>query len=113
MLSLPCCLTINPPPCFFCDFDQFFESALEFGADDVEEHSDHIEIKCPVPNFLELKSSLESAISEPPSYCEITRIAKNSVEINSSKYESLEKMIGVLEDNDDVQNVYHNGEYGE
>ena len=63
--------------------------------------------------FGSLKSSLESAVSESPSYCEITRIAKNSVEINSRKYDSLEKMVGVLEDNDDVQNVYHNGEYGE
>lgn len=29
--------------------------------------------------------------------------------MDQEKFDSLEKMIAALEDNDDVQNVYHNG----
>ena len=38
------------------------------------------------------------------------RIPENTTAIESDKMVSLEKLIGSLEDNDDVQNVYHNAE---
>jgi YebC/PmpR family DNA-binding regulatory protein len=92
------------------DFDKFFELAIDSGAEDVEEQDSYVEVKCSVDSFIKLKNSLEESIPESPSYCDLTRIAKNSVEITANKYESLEKMVNVLEDNDDVQNVYHNAE---
>ena len=32
-----------------------------------------------------------------------------SRKVDTYEYESLEKMVALLEDNDDIQNVYHNG----
>ena len=58
---------------------------------------------------MNLKKELD-ALTIEPIFCEIVRLPKNHTEIEQDKYDSLEKMIQVLEDNDDVQNVYHNGE---
>ena len=44
-----------------------------------------------------------------PIVSELSRIPKNFIEIESDKYEKLEKLIQTLESNEDVQSVYHNG----
>ena len=90
------------------DYDSFFELALENGADDVEESDEHYEISCDPDNFLTLKQALDDEQFETE-ISEISRIPKNETSMEQDKYESLEKMISVLEDYDDVQNVYHNG----
>ena len=89
------------------DFDQFFECALEHGAEDVKELDDVIEITSAPEDFMSLKGGLDS-ICPDPSFCEITRIPENFTDLEADKIESLEKLITTLEDNDDVQNVYHN-----
>lgn len=90
------------------DFDQLFELALENGAEDVVEEEDRIEITCEVENYSPLKEALE-AIKKEPVFSELTRIPENETAVDEAKVPSLEKLINILEDNDDVQNVYHNG----
>jgi YebC/PmpR family DNA-binding regulatory protein len=90
------------------DFDKLFETALEEGAEDVEEEGEQIEIKCKPEDFAKLKSKLD-LISSDYLFCEITMIPKNLIDIEPAKVEGLRKMLDALEDKDDVQNVYHNG----
>ena len=91
------------------DYDRFFEIALEHGAEDVRDDGEQYEVTCRPENFMELKASLDDLCSNPV-FCEITIIPENPTKVDAGKVESLEKMIAMLEDNDDVQNVYHNGE---
>ena len=92
------------------DFDKLMELAIEHGAEDVKESDDQYEIVCEPEDFDALKTALD-AIDAEPEFCEITRIAENSSKVEPDKVATLEKLIGILEDNDDVQNVYHNGEW--
>jgi YebC/PmpR family DNA-binding regulatory protein len=91
------------------DFDTLFQLALENGAEDVQEEEDQIEILCAPEDLMALKTALDQ-ISSEPSVCEITRIPENKAPLDGSKAEALEKLIANLEDQDDVQNVYHNGD---
>ena len=91
------------------DFDALFDLALEHGAEDVKEEDGQIEILCAPEDFLGLKAKLDQICTEP-SFCEVSRIPENSTAIEETKMESLEKLINTLEDNDDVQNVFHNAE---
>ena len=41
---------------------------------------------------------------------EISRIPQNTVAPDAAFYENIEKLLDMLEENDDIQNVYHNAE---
>lgn len=90
------------------DFEKLFETAIEQGADDVKEDGDQYEIMCSPDQFLSLKTALDS-FGVDPSFCELSMIPKNQVELDSEKVVQMEKLISILEDNDDVQNIHHNG----
>ena len=94
------------------DFDGLMELAIENGAEDVKESDDQYEVICEPEDFDGLKTALD-AIDAEPQFCEITRIPENTSKVDSDKVATLEKLINILEDNDDVQNVYHNGEWDE
>jgi YebC/PmpR family DNA-binding regulatory protein len=94
------------------DFDKLFEAALEAGADDVKEDEDAVEIICAPDAFNELKESLDRMGLEAD-VAEIMRVPENYTAVDSDKALSMQKLIDWLEDNDDVQNVYHNAEMPE
>lgn len=89
------------------DFDQLFELCLEHGADDVNEEDDMYVVYCAPEDLHTLKTQIDPMCDEPD-FCEITRLPKNSQEVDEKKMPSLEKLINALEENDDVQNVFHN-----
>ena len=91
------------------DFDRLFELATENGADDVNEEDEVYEIICNPSAFSDLKTALDELKVEPE-VAEISRIPENYSAVDKDKGESLMKLIDFLEDNDDVQEVYHNGE---
>ncbi len=91
------------------NFDAFFEIALENGAEDVKEEDGQIEVLCAPEAFMALKTALDE-ICPDPVFCELTRLPETAAKLEADKVPSLEKLINALEDNDDVQNVYHNGE---
>jgi YebC/PmpR family DNA-binding regulatory protein len=94
------------------DFDKLFEAALEAGADDVKDEDDVVEILCAPEAFNELKETLDKTGLEAD-VAEIMRVPENYTAIDSDKAASMQKLIDWLEDNDDVQNVYHNAEMPE
>jgi YebC/PmpR family DNA-binding regulatory protein len=89
------------------DFDTIFEAALEAGAEDVKEDDGVIEVITDPTEFETVKNSLEEQGLKYQS-AEVTMIPQNLNPVEGKQAESLMKMIDVLEDNDDVQNVYAN-----
>lgn len=92
------------------NFDELFEIAIENGAEDVTNEDGQIEVSCDVPDFLSLKEALDEKLGVEPAVAELARIPQNTQEITPEQNETLEKLIEALEDKDDVQNVFHNGE---
>lgn len=89
------------------DTDAFMEAAIEAGAQDVRENEGFYELECESAQLLELKAALDP-FCDDPDLCEVALVPQNTVELDNDKLPSLEKLINMLEDNDDVQNVYHN-----
>jgi YebC/PmpR family DNA-binding regulatory protein len=89
------------------DFDTIFEAALEAGAEDVKEEDGLIEVVTDPSEFETVKNSLEDQGLKYQS-AEVTMIPQNMNPVEGKQAESLMKMIDVLEDNDDVQNVHAN-----
>ncbi|HKJ04891.1 MAG TPA: YebC/PmpR family DNA-binding transcriptional regulator [Geopsychrobacteraceae bacterium] len=89
------------------DFDAIFEAALEAGAEDVKEEDGAIEVLTDPAEFETVKNNLDEQGLVSRS-AEITMIPQNMTAIEGKQADSLMKMIDVLEDNDDVQNVYAN-----
>jgi YebC/PmpR family DNA-binding regulatory protein len=92
------------------DMDSFLEDAINQGAEDVDFNENQIEVRCTTDKYSELQSYFKKKIKLDPVISELSRIPKNFVEIESDKYGKLEKLIQTLESNEDVQNVYHNGQ---
>ena len=89
------------------DFETIFEVALEAGAEDVKEEDGMIEVITDPAEFEAVQSELEKHELKYES-AEVTMIPQNLSPVEGKQAESLMKMIDILEDNDDVQNVYAN-----
>ena len=92
--------------------DEVMEKAIDAGADDVVsgegEEGTH-EIYCAQENFSAVRETLEKSLGEPLSAKLMWR-PKNTTPIEGEAAQTLLDMIGALDDNDDVQNVYANFE---
>ncbi|SHJ78392.1 DNA-binding regulatory protein, YebC/PmpR family [Malonomonas rubra DSM 5091] len=89
------------------DFETIFEAALEAGAEDVKEEDGIIEVVTDPSEFETVRNALTEQGLEYQS-AEVTMIPQNMNPVEGKQAESLMKMIDVLEDNDDVQNVHAN-----
>jgi YebC/PmpR family DNA-binding regulatory protein len=90
--------------------DAVMEVALEAGADDVITGDDgSIEVLTPPPDFEAVKNALE-AKGLKPELAEVTMRAENTIELAGDDSARMQKLLDVIEDLDDVQEVYHNAE---
>ena len=88
--------------------DKVMEVALEAGAEDVITHDDGaIEVLTAYADFETVKNALEAA-GLKPEVAEVTMRAENPVEVTGEDAAKMQKLLDVLEDLDDVQDVYHN-----
>ena len=94
------------------DEDTITEYAIEAGADDVVTEEDAFEIYTSVPAFSEARKMLEEK-GLNFLQAEITQIPQNKIVLPEEKLETFLKMLEKLDENDDVQNVYHNVELPE
>ena len=93
--------------------DKVMEVALEAGAEDVVTDDDGaIEVLCAPPAFEAVKAALEAAGLKPDA-AEVTMRAENTVEVTGEDAARMQKLLDVLEDLDDVQDVYHNASLSE
>ncbi len=90
--------------------DQVMEIALEAGAEDVITDADGaIEVRTAPSDFEAVKNALEAA-GLKPEVAEVTMRAENTIELTGEDAERMQKLLDVLEDLDDVQDVYHNAD---
>lgn len=89
--------------------EEMFELALEAGADDVVTESEVYEIYTAPQDLGSVRESLEAAGVKILS-ADVDMIPDNYIAIPEKNADSFEKLIDALEENDDVQNVYHNAE---
>lgn len=90
--------------------DEIMELVLDAGADDFQSEDQYHEVQTSLENFenvrrtlLDKKLAVENA--------SLQWIAKNSVPVGGEDAEKVIKLIELLEDNDDVQNVFSNGDF--
>ena len=90
------------------DEDKVMEVALESGADDVVTDDDGaIEVLTDPAAFEAVKQALEGA-GLAPELAEVTMRADNSIELAGDDAARMQKLLDMLEDLDDVQDVFHN-----
>ena len=88
--------------------DKVMEVALEAGADDVIAHDDGaIEVLTPYTEFESVKNALETA-GFKAEVAEVTMRADNPIEMGGNEAIRMQKLLDVLEDLDDTQDVFHN-----
>ncbi len=88
--------------------DKVMEVALEAGADDVISDEDGaIEVLTDPAQFEAVKNALEAA-GLTPEVAEVTMRAENTIDLTGDDAVKMQKLLDVLEDLDDVQDVFHN-----
>ena len=92
------------------DEDKVMEVALEAGADDVISNDDgSLEVLTAPDVFVDVKEAMQSAGLEPEQ-AEVTMHPSTSVDIGVDDAQKMVRLLEMLEDLDDVQNVYSNAD---
>lgn len=99
---------LNYPP--GTDEDKVMEAALEAGAEDIVTADDgSIEVHTTPETYIEVKQGLIDAGLSPEN-AEVTMRATTEVELDEDTGRKVVKLLDVLEDLDDTQNVYSNAD---
>lgn len=85
--------------------DQLMEAALEAGADDLRDEGDVWEIQTAMADFNAVREAFEAAGLEMIS-AELNQVPQTTMEVDLETARKLLRFIELLEDNNDVQNVY-------
>lgn len=92
------------------DADEFMMLALDAGAEDFADEEDSYEIITDPAEFENVRKALEDA-NVPMISAEVTMIPQNTVTLtDETDIKNFERIIDLLDDDDDVQEVYHNME---
>ena len=95
------------------DEDTVMMDALDAGADDFAAEDDFFEITTEPDVFAQVRDALEAKEYKFET-CEIQMVPQNYITLTDEHdIAMMEKLIDNLEDNDDVQNIYHNWEMAE
>ena len=89
------------------DEEKVFNLAIDAGANDCIFHEDYYEIHTNKDEIYEVKNLLEKEISNFVS-TEIEWIAVNKIKLNDEDKVKIIKLLEILEDDEDVQNVFTN-----
>ncbi len=90
------------------DEEKIMEVALDAGADDViTDEEGAVEVLTPPADFETVRNALEAA-GFKPEVAEVTMRPENTIDLDEDSAARMQKLLDVLEDLDDVQEVYHN-----
>ena len=90
------------------DADELMMIALDAGAEDLVEEEDSFEVLTDPDDFSEVRQALEDA-GIPMANAEVTMIPQTYVTLTDAEdLKNINKTLDLLDDDDDVQNVYHN-----
>jgi YebC/PmpR family DNA-binding regulatory protein len=91
--------------------ENIFELAIDSGADECISHEEFHEIQCAMNEIYNVKKKLEKIITNFIS-TEIEWVPLNSVNVEKDRQESVIEFLETLEDDDDVQNIFSNVNFG-
>jgi len=92
--------------------DAIMEAAIEAGAEDVESDEENHYIYTTFESMMEVSAALEQTLGEAESVKAIWE-PQNKTPVDAEKGATLLKLISILEEDDDVQNVYSNVDLSE
>ena len=91
--------------------EQILDLAIESGADECISHEDYHEIQCVMNEIYNVKKKLEIIIANFIS-TEIEWLPLNNVDVTKDREEVAIEFLETLEEDDDVQNVFSNVNFG-
>ena len=94
------------------DEDDFTLDLIDAGAEDVEFNDLHVSIVSAMEDFGNIQKKLHELNIEPIE-AGLQRIPSTMKEVAKGHFDTLMKLIDALEEDDDVQKVYHNVEFDE
>lgn len=89
------------------DEDHLMEQALEVGAEDVKDEEDVYEVHCAPADVEQVSEGLTTAGFKVES-AEVQMIPQNTVKLEGRDAEVMLRLMGLLEDHEDVQHVWAN-----
>jgi YebC/PmpR family DNA-binding regulatory protein len=99
-------------PLSVADADTILEAAIEAGADDATSDAEFHEVTVTMDGFFAVRDALEQKFGQPAE-ARIEWRPNMTTALDEQKAASVLKLLDVLEDDDDVQNVYANFEISE
>lgn len=87
--------------------DEFEMDVIDAGAEDIDYEDDTIVITTSLESFGSMLKKLEELKLEVES-AELQRIPKTTMTLDKESAQKVLKLVEIFEDDDDVQNVYHN-----
>ena len=90
------------------DEEELMMTSIDSGASDFREDEEVFEVLTEVENFSKVRDTL-SDLGYKFEFCDLTYLSNTEVSLTEEEdIKNLVKLIDILEDNDDVQDVYHN-----
>src|SRR3954462_263951 len=90
------------------DENRVTDAAIELGADDVRSEGESLVVVADPKDFEQVRDGLKNTGLPDPHHAEVTMVPQTSVHLTGKDAEQALKLIDLLEDHDDVQNVYSN-----
>lgn len=91
------------------DWEEFEMEMIDGGAEDIESDDEEVMVTTAFEDFGHLSHKLDELRIEAKSG-ELQRIPNNTKEVTDEQFKANMKMLERFEEDDDVQNVYHNME---
>ncbi|HEY0706827.1 MAG TPA: YebC/PmpR family DNA-binding transcriptional regulator [Polyangia bacterium] len=95
------------------DENKITDVAIELGADDVRSEGDVLVVDTEPKEFERIRDGLKAAGLPEPASADVTMVPSITVKLTGKDAQNALKLIDVLEDNDDIQNVHANLEVEE
>ncbi len=92
------------------DADELQLMAIEAGADDIDDTDGEVLTIFTSPEEFETVRDAVAELVEEIAHAEISYIPQNTVELDGKGAKAVVRLVGLLEDNDDIQEVNHNAE---
>lgn len=90
------------------DEDALMMTALDHGADDMNDQGDYFEVSCDPSSFNDIHEALKESFEI--THAEIEQIAGTTVELDLESAQKFMKLYDILDDHDDIQKVWSNFE---
>ena len=92
------------------DEEKVTDAAIELGAEDVRDEGESLVLVTEPKDFETVRDGLAKAGLPPAAHAEVTMVPQNTVHLTGDDALTALKLVDLLEDHDDVQNVYANRE---